>query len=351
MTAMGILALLGSSLIAGSGTAQAANVPTAVSPVPAPKLAPCTKPLLGADRSCASESTMVDRWFNATVAGSSCSFDFTIDWGDRTPDWTGSLVDPSPGIHLLATHYYDTTTQKTYTETVYNSVVAGSCTVASSTVFKFTHLLPNKEPWWVAVGISKACAMHLTPDPASMGLSIVDLLQSKGIFLFAGRWRVLFEVLKGGDVARSIYDDIFNLPKDCGVNKAYSLGPLPAAYVYGAKHPGKLFKPRGRVLKVPQVTAIGGYTKGVLAYFRLVFSDPGRDAKGFGFTGINGAGWAQENHPFTKPSYGIVGRNYIDYPFNLLCGTSRQFSSWVEAWIYNTQGIRSYPVKVALNCT
>ena len=27
---------------------------------------------------------------------------------------------------------------------------------------------------------------------------------------------------------------------------------------------------------------------------------------GFGFVGVNGSGWAEENHPFWSPSYGII---------------------------------------------
>jgi eukaryotic-like serine/threonine-protein kinase len=58
-----------------------------------------------------------------------------------------------------------------------------------------------------------------------------------------------------------------------------------------------------------------------------------------------------ENHPFSSPSYGIVGHDRIDYPFNLGCGTAHQVNSYVEAWIYDSQGLRSNPVDVALTCT
>ena len=37
--------------------------------------------------------------------------------------------------------------------------------------------------------------------------------------------------------------------------------------------------------------------------------------------------------------------------FNLGCGTAHQLNSYVEAWIYDSQGIRSNPVEVALTCT
>jgi hypothetical protein len=49
--------------------------------------------------------------------------------------------------------------------------------------------------------------------------------------------------------------------------------------------------------------------------------------------------------------YGVVGKDRIDYPFNLECGTSHEYTSYAEAWIYDSQGIRSNPVEVALTCT
>ena len=58
------------------------------------------------------------------------------------------------------------------------------------------------------------------------------------------------------------------------------------------------------------------HTSGVLVYFDIHYADPGNDAEGFGFVGVNGSGWAEENHPFTSPSYGIVGPDSIAYPFN-----------------------------------
>jgi eukaryotic-like serine/threonine-protein kinase len=58
---------------------------------------------------------------------------------------------------------------------------------------------------------------------------------------------------------------------------------------------------------VPEITGVGTYTQGQLVYFDIHYADPGNDAEGFGFVGVNGSGWAEENHPFTSPSYGIVG--------------------------------------------
>jgi hypothetical protein len=101
----------------------------------------------------------------------------------------------------------------------------------------------------------------------------------------------------------------------------------------------------------PKITRVETYQKGVLVYFRIHYSDRDNDADGFGFVGVNGSGWAEETHPFSSPSYGIVGPGRIDYPFNLGCGTSQQVSqSEVKAWIYDTAGVRSAPVVIHLSC-
>jgi hypothetical protein len=95
---------------------------------------------------------------------------------------------------------------------------------------------------------------------------------------------------------------------------------------------------------------VGTYTQGQLVYFDIQYANPGNNAEGFGFVGVNGAGWAEENHPFTSPSYGIVGTDSIAYPFNEECGTAQQYTSYVEAWIYDTAGDRSTPVVIHLVC-
>ena len=114
-------------------------------------------------------------------------------------------------------------------------------------------------------------------------------------------------------------------------------------------HLGKLFK--ASLPRIPEIAGVDGYQKGNLYYFSLHYSDPGHDAMGFGFAGVNGSGWAPESHPFSSPSYGIVGKDSIDYPFNLACGTAQEYKSQVEAWIYDSQGLLSTPVHVALTCT
>ena len=85
-------------------------------------------------------------------------------------------------------------------------------------------------------------------------------------------------------------------------------------------------------------------------YFDIQYADPGNDAVGFGFEGVNGSGWAEETHPFSSPSYGIVGTGSIAYPFNEACGTAQQYTSYVEAWIYDAAGASSTPVVIHLVC-
>jgi hypothetical protein len=101
---------------------------------------------------------------------------------------------------------------------------------------------------------------------------------------------------------------------------------------------------------VPYITQVTTYTQGVFVYFKITYADPGHNAEGFGFVGVNGSGWAEESHPFSSPSYGIVGTNSIAYPFNQECGTAQQYDSYVEAWIYNTAGVQSQPVTIHLVC-
>jgi len=101
---------------------------------------------------------------------------------------------------------------------------------------------------------------------------------------------------------------------------------------------------------VPQITSVTTYTQGVLVYFDIHYTDPGHDAKGFGFVGVNGSGWAEENHPFSSPSYGIAALDSIAYPFNEACGTAQQYGSYVEAWINDKTGGRSKPIVIHLLC-
>ena len=41
---------------------------------------------------------------------------------------------------------------------------------------------------------------------------------------------------------------------------------------------------------VPEITGVGQHTQGVLVYFDIQYADPGNNAEGFGFVGVN-ASW------------------------------------------------------------
>jgi eukaryotic-like serine/threonine-protein kinase len=103
-------------------------------------------------------------------------------------------------------------------------------------------------------------------------------------------------------------------------------------------------------LPLPQIIGVTTYQQGELVYFKITYADPGNDAEGFGFVGVNGYGIAEENHPFSDPSYGIVGAGTVAYPFNLGCDTDQQIQGQVQAWIDDTAGGRSEPVVIDLAC-
>ena len=118
-----------------------------------------------------------------------------------------------------------------------------------------------------------------------------------------------------------------------------SLAPAAAKADSGHKH--------------PHITSWSTYTNSELLMLSVSFAGP---ADNFGFVGINGSGWAEENHPFTNPSYGIV--NYdpvaqvgrVDYPFNLQCGTSQQYDSYVKFWITDSTDGKSSHIEPPLRC-
>jgi hypothetical protein len=315
-------------------------------------LAPCTKPLFGPDKDCESTSPIVDRWVTFAGSSESCTYREVVDWGDGHSS-THIFVDPAPNVVLLiASHIYNPIIHATYTETVTNTVVSGQCATIPNTTFHFTHVLAAVAPSLDGqslggLGISKDCQNAILGDLAAR---LGKKFEKKGILrgLFDGLGHPqLLKLLVGVGELYLVIDFIHS----CVEQPTTGLSPLPKAFSYGASHPGKLFKPSGRVPQIPHINGIYGYQKSVLDYFSLTYADPGHDAKGFGFVGIKGAGWAEENHPFSSPSYGIVGKDRIDYPFNLGCGTSDEYKSYVEAWIYDSQGLRSNPVEVDLSCT
>ncbi len=101
---------------------------------------------------------------------------------------------------------------------------------------------------------------------------------------------------------------------------------------------------------VPRIISVGTYQQGVWVYFDVHYADPGQDAAGFGFLGVNGSRWVEQTYPFSSPGPGIVGPDSIAYPLNLECGTAEQHDAEIEAWIYDTAGASSQPVTIHLAC-
>jgi hypothetical protein len=99
----------------------------------------------------------------------------------------------------------------------------------------------------------------------------------------------------------------------------------------------------------PTITGTSTYVQGALVYARINFTDEDGDAQGFGFRGVNGAGWAPEQHPFSSPSYGKVSGNRVDYPFNSTCNETPRESD-VQFYIYDSGGRKSKAVTVHLSC-
>jgi len=111
--------------------------------------------------------------------------------------------------------------------------------------------------------------------------------------------------------------------------------------------------PPSRAPSVPSPRIIGTFTyqQGPMVYFEISYSDPGHNAAGFGFVGVEGSDWPQQHHSFSNPAAGIVEANSISYPLNQGCGTGFEYTSTVKAWIYDSDGNRSKPVIIHLACT
>ncbi len=101
---------------------------------------------------------------------------------------------------------------------------------------------------------------------------------------------------------------------------------------------------------VPRITSAGTYQQGVRVYFDVHYADPGNDARGFGFMGVNGSRWVEETLPFSSPEQGIAGPDSIAYPLDLECGTTEQHEAEVQVWIYDAAGDSGQPVVIQLAC-
>jgi serine/threonine protein kinase len=118
-----------------------------------------------------------------------------------------------------------------------------------------------------------------------------------------------------------------------------------------AAGPARPADTRAQAAPPPRITRTFTYQQGVMVYFKIYYSDPGNDAAGFGFVGVNGSDWPEQRFSFSSPSSGIVEAGSIAYPLNQGCGTGQEYASYVKAWLYDTAGARSKPVVIYLACT
>jgi hypothetical protein len=88
----------------------------------------------------------------------------------------------------------------------------------------------------------------------------------------------------------------------------------------------------------PEIVHYETFVEGDFVYIRLYYTG---SPTGFGFVGVNGAGWARAEIPFSNTPYPIstwirVSPNgdRVDYPFNHLCSTAPDNASDIEAWVY-----------------
>jgi Protein kinase domain len=101
----------------------------------------------------------------------------------------------------------------------------------------------------------------------------------------------------------------------------------------------------------PRITGTYTYQQGAMVYFEISYSDPGHNAAGFGFVGVEGSLWPRQHYSFSSPAQGIVEPNSIAFPLNQGCGTGFEYTSTVKAWIYDQADTRSKPVIIHLACT
>jgi hypothetical protein len=100
----------------------------------------------------------------------------------------------------------------------------------------------------------------------------------------------------------------------------------------------------------PRIIRAFTYQAGSRVFFEIQYSDPGHNAAGFGFVGVQGTGLREQDYLFSNPADGIVAGNTIAYPLEQGCGTGQEYTSTVKAWIYNKAGVRSTPVIIHLAC-
>src|SRR5437764_9243080 len=131
------------------------------------------------------------------------------------------------------------------------------------------------------------------------------------------------------------------------------VSPSPSPSITASPSPAAPSSPPGvspSPAPAPEITGSVTYREGTWVYFDVQYADPGNVARGFGFMGVNGSRWMEAAYPFSNPDEGIAGPGNVAYPLDLECGTAGQHVAEVAAWIYDTAGQSSQPVRISLVC-
>ncbi|MDQ2815111.1 MAG: protein kinase [Actinomycetota bacterium] len=100
----------------------------------------------------------------------------------------------------------------------------------------------------------------------------------------------------------------------------------------------------------PVITGVYTYQQAEMMYFDIYYTDPGNNAAGFGFVGVNGTSLGQQNYLFSNPGDGIIEPGSITYSLTQACVTGQPRTSSVKVWVYDTAGTRSNTKTVSLSC-
>jgi serine/threonine protein kinase len=172
------------------------------------------------------------------------------------------------------------------------------------------------------------------------------------------RWRPLAAAcIIGGLVATSGAVGVVLLEKNRPPSAASSRSqPRPGTATSTALPPSADITPsasaqaHGDSTAPPVITGVYTYQQDQMMYFDIYYTDPGNNAAGFGFVGVNGTSLGQQSYPFSRPGDGIVEPGSITYSFNQACGTGQPRTSSVKVWVYDTAGTRSNYKTVPLSC-
>ncbi len=119
----------------------------------------------------------------------------------------------------------------------------------------------------------------------------------------------------------------------------------------GSAAGGTSSSPAGLSSVPPVITRSFTYPQGSQMVFVIYYSDPGNNADGFGFMGVDGSSVGEQNHLFSSPADGIIETGSIAYPINQGCGTSQPRSNRVKVWVnYNADAQQSKSVTIPLVC-